>query len=54
MKILIIEDEKSIQRMIEYDLVQLGYEVDTAVDGFLPGGTQTGVRHARHQENEIH
>ena len=34
-KILIIEDEKSIQRMIEYDLVQLGYEVDTAQDGFV-------------------
>lgn len=33
-KILIIEDEKSIQRMIEYDLKQLGYEVDTALDGF--------------------
>lgn len=33
-KILIIEDEKSIQRMIEYDLLQLGYEVEGAVDGF--------------------
>ncbi|MBU1020757.1 MAG: response regulator transcription factor [Firmicutes bacterium] len=33
-RILIIEDEKSIQRMIEYDLLQLGYEVDSAVDGF--------------------
>jgi len=33
-KILIIEDEKSIQRMIEYDLTQLGYEVESAVDGF--------------------
>ncbi|MBN2604874.1 MAG: response regulator transcription factor [Bacilli bacterium] len=33
-KILIIEDEKSIQRMIEYDLLQLGYEVDGALDGF--------------------
>lgn len=31
--ILIIEDEKSIQRMIEYDLKQLDYEVDTAFDG---------------------
>ena len=34
-KILIIEDEKSIQRMIEYDLAQLGYEVETALDGFV-------------------
>lgn len=33
-KILIIEDEKSIQRMIEYDLKQVGYEVDSALDGF--------------------
>lgn len=32
-RILIIEDEKSIQRMIEYDLKQLKYEVDTALDG---------------------
>ena len=33
-KILIIEDEKSIQRLIEYDLTQLGYEVDSAFDGY--------------------
>ena len=33
-KILIIEDERSIQRMVEYDLLQLGYEVDSALDGF--------------------
>jgi len=33
-KILIIEDEKSIQRMIAYDLKQLGYEVEGALDGF--------------------
>ncbi len=32
-KVLIIEDEKSIQRMIEYDLLQLGYQVDSALDG---------------------
>ncbi len=32
-KVLIIEDEKSIQRMIEYDLLQLGYQVDCALDG---------------------
>ncbi len=32
-KILIIEDEKSIQRMIEYDLLQLGYEVNSSLDG---------------------
>lgn len=34
-KILIVEDEKSIQRMIEYDLLQLGYDVDAALDGFV-------------------
>ncbi len=33
-KILIIEDEKSIQRMIEYDLKQLNHEVESAADGF--------------------
>ncbi len=33
-KILIIEDEKSIQRMIEYDLKQLGHDVLSAADGF--------------------
>ncbi|MEC9484634.1 MAG: response regulator transcription factor [Candidatus Izemoplasma sp.] len=33
-KILIIEDEQAIQRMIEYDLSQMGYEVDSALDGF--------------------
>lgn len=32
-KVLIIEDEKSIQRMIEYDLKQLGYDVESALDG---------------------
>lgn len=32
-RILIIEDEKSIQRMVEYDLKQMGYEVDSALDG---------------------
>ena len=31
--ILIIEDEKSIQRMIEYDLKQLNYVVDISSDG---------------------
>lgn len=33
-KILIIEDERSIQRMIEYDLKQLGHDVTAALDGF--------------------
>jgi two-component system alkaline phosphatase synthesis response regulator PhoP len=32
-KILVIEDERSIQQMIEYDLTQLGYLVETASDG---------------------
>jgi two-component system alkaline phosphatase synthesis response regulator PhoP len=34
-KVLIIEDEKSIQRMIEYDLKQLGYHVESALDGLV-------------------
>ncbi len=34
-RILIIEDEKSIQRMIEYDLKQMGYEVDSSMDGLV-------------------
>lgn len=33
-RILIIEDEESIQRLIAYDLKQLGYEVESAIDGF--------------------
>lgn len=33
-RILIIEDERTIQRMIEYDLKQMGYEVESALDGF--------------------
>lgn len=32
-KILIIEDEKSIQQMMEYDLTQLGYDVESTNDG---------------------
>ena len=32
-KILIVEDEQSIQKMIQYDLTQLGYEVTLASDG---------------------
>lgn len=32
-KILIVEDEQSIQKMIQYDLTQLGYEVTLANDG---------------------
>jgi two-component system, OmpR family, alkaline phosphatase synthesis response regulator PhoP len=32
-KILVIEDEKSILKMIAYDLKQLQYDVDTASDG---------------------
>lgn len=32
-KILIIEDEVSIQKLLAYDLKQAGYEVDTALDG---------------------
>ncbi len=33
MRILIIEDEVSISKMLEYDLRQVGYDVDTAFDG---------------------
>lgn len=32
-KILVVEDEVSIRKMIEYDLKQLGYTVDLAKDG---------------------
>ncbi len=32
-KVLIIEDETSITRMIEYDLKQLGYDVNSELDG---------------------
>ncbi len=32
-KILVIEDELSIQKLLSYDLTQAGFEVDTAVDG---------------------
>ncbi len=32
-RILIVEDEQSIQKMIQYDLTQLGYEVTLASDG---------------------
>ena len=34
-RILIIEDEKAIQRMIEYDLLQLKYDVDSSLDGLV-------------------
>lgn len=33
MRILIIEDEISISKMLEYDLKQMDYQVDTAFDG---------------------
>lgn len=32
-KVLIIEDEESIRRLIRYDLQSVGYEVDSASDG---------------------
>lgn len=32
-KILIVEDEVGIQKLLQYDLKQLGYEVDVANDG---------------------
>lgn len=32
-KIMIVEDETSIQRLLKYDLEQAGYEVDVASDG---------------------
>ncbi|QIK57659.1 response regulator transcription factor [Erysipelothrix sp. HDW6A] len=33
MRLLIIEDEEGIRRLLRYDLKQLGYEVDSAKDG---------------------
>lgn len=32
-RILVIEDEESIRRLLRYDLKQAGYEVETAADG---------------------
>lgn len=32
-KILVVEDELSIQKLLKYDLTKAGYEVDTASDG---------------------
>lgn len=32
-RILVVEDEKSIQKMLEYDLSQLGYDVDVTGNG---------------------
>jgi two-component system alkaline phosphatase synthesis response regulator PhoP len=42
-KVLIIEDEQSIQRMIEYDLKLMGYQVETASDG-LTGYKKASTR----------
>ena len=33
MRLLIIEDEEGIRRLLRYDLKQLGYEVDSAKEG---------------------
>jgi two-component system alkaline phosphatase synthesis response regulator PhoP len=41
-KILVIEDEKSIQQMVEYDLSQLGHNVDVASDGLI--GYQKAIK----------
>jgi two-component system alkaline phosphatase synthesis response regulator PhoP len=41
-KILVIEDEKSIQQMVEYDLSQLGHDVDVASDGLI--GYQKAIK----------
>ena len=46
-RILIIEDEKTIQRMIEYDLKQMGYDVDSALDGF------EGYKYASTKEYDV-
>jgi DNA-binding response OmpR family regulator len=32
-RILVVDDEESIRKVVEYALVQAGYEVDTAADG---------------------
>ena len=32
-KVLIIEDEESIRRLMSYDLQSVGYEVDSGSDG---------------------
>ncbi|MFW6298920.1 MAG: response regulator transcription factor [Bacillota bacterium] len=46
-KILVVEDELSIQKMIEYDLKQLGYTVHLAEDG------QEGLKKATNEHYDI-
>ena len=47
MKILIIEDELSISKMLEYDLKQVGYDVETAYDGL------EGLKMAKEQDFDV-
>lgn len=46
-KILVIEDEVSIQKLLSYDLTQAGFEVDTALDGI------SGLQKAMQNEYDL-
>lgn len=46
-KVLIIEDEESIRRLMRYDLQSVGYEVDSASDG------EAGLELALSNTNEV-
>jgi len=46
-KILVIEDELSIQKLLSYDLTQAGFEVDTALDG------EKGLKKALHNDYDL-
>ncbi len=46
-KILVIEDESSIQKLLSYDLTQAGYQVDTALDG------TTGLKKAEKNDYDL-
>lgn len=46
-KILVIEDEQSIQKLLTYDLTQAGYEVDNAYDGM------NGLKKAKENDYDL-
>ncbi len=46
-KILVIEDEQSIQKLLTYDLTQAGYEVDNAYDGL------NGLKKAKENDYDL-
>lgn len=46
-RILVIEDEQSIQKLLTYDLTQAGYEVDNAYDGM------NGLKKAKENDYDL-